>query len=57
MFEKRCELIIEKFLHPTFSFLSASITGSKLRKVYTVSVQWQASYHIQVNRHVIVRIL
>jgi len=36
MFEERCELIMEEILHPTFSFLSASATGSKLHKVYTV---------------------
>jgi len=29
MFEERCELIIEEILHPTFSFLSASITEWK----------------------------
>jgi len=45
MFEERCELIIEEILHPTFSFLSASATRSKLHKVYTVFVRWQASYH------------
>jgi len=39
MFEERCELIIEEILHPTFSFLSASTTGSKLHKVYTVSIR------------------
>jgi len=39
MFEERCELIIEEILHPTFSFLSASATGSKLHKVYTVFVR------------------
>jgi len=52
MFEERCELIIEEIL-----FLSASTTGSKLHKVYTVSVRRQASYHTEVNRHVTVRIL
>jgi len=55
MFEERCELIIEEILHPTFSFLSTSTTGSKLHKVYTVSVRRQASYRTQINRHVTVR--
>jgi len=37
--KERYELIIEEILHPTFSFLSASITGSKLHEVCTVSVR------------------
>jgi len=48
MFEERCELIIKEILHPTFSSLSASATGSKLHKVYSIRTMTSVVSHLSL---------